>query len=478
MTVNSLDAYRTHRRSLKGARILLVDDEATVRMIIKQFLENAGFTVIVATSGEEALHRLNEKPFDLILLDIVMPDMEGLAVLKAARQKFSMSQLPIIMVTVKEKSADVVEALSLGANDYIVKPVDFTVLLARIEIHLSQKRAEEELRVAHDVLEHRVEERTAELLATNKALVSEITERKQAEAELRESRNFLSSIIDGAPDFIFAKDLNGQHTMVNTAFAKILGKPVEEIIGKTNSDLFSPDNAKVLDLEDREVLKSGKTRSYETPMEIDGSMRILLTTKYIHFDSQGNPAGVLGISHDITDRKIAEEKIRHLAHHDELTGLATLRLGKDRFLSVIALARRNKSSAAVLYLDLDGFKEINDSKGHKAGDQVLIEVAERLTQSVRETDTVARVGGDEFIIVLSQATKETDYMQVAEKVIKTLTRPIRIDDQEVNISASIGIALFPGHGETPEALINKADEAMYAVKRKGKNNYAMADGDL
>ena len=474
MTVKSLDTYRTHRRSLKGARILLVDDEATVRMIIKQFLENAGFTVSVATSGEEALHRLNKKPVDLVLLDIVMRDMEGLAVLKAARKNFSMSQLPIIMVTVKEESADVVEAFSLGANDYIVKPVDFTVLLARIEIHLSQKRAEEELRVAHDVLEHRVEERTAELLATNKALVSEITERKQAEAELRESRNFLSSIIDGAPDFIFAKDLNGQHTMVNIAFAKILSKPAEEIIGKTNSDLFSPDNAKVLDLEDREVLMSGKTRSYETPMEIDGSMRTLLTTKYIHFDSQGNPAGVLGISHDITDRKMEEEKIRHLAYHDELTGLPTLRLGRDRLSSAITLARRNKTSAAVLYLDLDGFKEVNDSRGHKAGDQVLNEVAERLTRTVRETDTVARVGGDEFVIVLTELTEEAAYIKVAEKVIQILTRPIGVNGQGVNISASIGIALYPDHGEIPDELINKADEAMYVVKNEGKNNYSIA----
>ena len=474
MTVKSLDAYRTHRRSLKGARILLVDDEATVRMIIQQFLENAGFTVTVATSGEEALHRLNKKPFDLILLDIVMPDMEGLAVLKTLRQKYSMSQLPVIMVTVKEESADVVEALSLGANDYIVKPIDFIVLRARIDMHLSHQRAENELREAHDVLEHRVEERTAELLATNKALMSEITERKQAEENLRESRNFLSSIIEGAPDFIFAKDLNYRHTMVNGAFASLLGKSEEEIIGKTNSDLFSPDDAKVLNLEDREVLKSGKTHRYETPMEIDGSTRILLTTKYIHFDSAGNPAGILGISHDITDRKMAEEKIRHLAYHDELTGLPTLRLGRDRLSSAITLARRNKTSAAILYVDLDGFKEINDSKGHKAGDQVLNEVAERLIHTVRETDTVARVGGDEFVIVLTELTEEAAYIKVAEKLIKILTRPIGINGQGVNISASIGIALYPDHGDIPDELIDKADEAMYVVKNEGKNNYSIA----
>jgi diguanylate cyclase (GGDEF)-like protein/PAS domain S-box-containing protein len=609
MTVKSLDAYRTHRRSLKGARILVVDDEATVRTIIQQFLENAGFTVSVATSGEEALHCLDNDQFDLMLLDIVMPEMEGVEVLKAVRQKYSKSQLLIIMVTVKEDSADMLKTFSLGANDYIIKPVDFTVLRARIEMHLSHQRAENELREARDALEQRVEERTTELLATNKALVSEITERKQiegnlretegkvslvlnsagegiygldldgsttfinptgakmtgweaneligksqhailhhtrpdgspypreecpiyaafkdgkvhhvndevfwrkdgsnfpveytstpiredeklvgavvifkditkrkeAEEALRESHNFLNAIIEGAPDFIFAKDLDGRHTMVNNAHAKALGKSVKDILGKTNVDLFPSDIARCFDLEDREVLTSGKTHSYENPMGIDGSTRTLLTTKYLHFDSEDNPAGVLAISHDITERKRAEEQIKHLANHDELTGLPTLRLGKDRLSSVIALARRNKTSAAVLYLDLDGFKKVNDSLGHKAGDQVLIEVAKRLTQGVRETDTVVRLGGDEFNIVLAQATEETNYVKVAEKIIKTLIRPIKIDDQEVNISASIGIALYPKHGETPEALINKADKAMYVVKRKGKNNYAMANDDL
>ena len=309
-------------------------------------------------------------------------------------------------------------------------------------------------------------------------LCNDLTTQIQAEKALQESRNLLSAIIEGASDFIFAKDLNYRHTMVNGAFASLLGKSEEEIIGKTNSDLFSPDNAKALDLEDGEVLKSGKTHRYENSIEIDGSIRTLLTTKFIHFDSEGNPAGVLGISHDITDRKLAEEKIRHLASHDELTGLPTLRLGRDRLSSAITLARRNKTSAAILYVDLDGFKEINDSKGHKAGDQVLNEVAERLIHTVRETDTVARVGGDEFVIVLTELTEEAAYVKVAEKVIKTLTRPIGINGQEVNISASIGIALYPDHGEIPDELINKADEAMYAVKRKGKNNYSMANGDL
>jgi len=206
MTVKSLDAYRTHRRSLKGARILVVDDEATVRRIIQQFLENAGFTVTVATSGEEALHCLDNDKFDLMLLDIVMPDMVGFKVLEVVRQKYSKSQLLIIMVTIKEESEDLLKAFSLGANDYIVKPVDFTVLRARIDMHLSLQRAENELREARDVLEHRVEERTTELLGTNKALVNEITERKQSESRLKRNQEVSQALVKLQSDIISSTD--------------------------------------------------------------------------------------------------------------------------------------------------------------------------------------------------------------------------------------------------------------------------------
>lgn len=163
-----------------------------------------------------------------------------------------------------------------------------------------------------------------------------------------------------------------------------------------------------------------------------------------------------------------------MASHDELTGLPTLRLGKDRLSGAITLARRNKLHTALLFLDLDGFKNINDSFGHKAGDQVLIEVAERLALSVREMDSIARIGGDEFIVVLTQIKMQEDAVKIAEKIIKTLTQPIVFDGQNMNIGTSIGISIYPEHGETAEELIKQADGAMYAVKRGGKNNYAFA----
>ncbi|OGT78181.1 MAG: hypothetical protein A3G96_05505 [Gammaproteobacteria bacterium RIFCSPLOWO2_12_FULL_52_10] len=349
MTIESLDEYRTRDQSLEGSQILIVDDQSTMRKTLQRMLESSGSTATVAASGEEALHLFDKDQFDLVLLDILMPGMDGLEVLKAVRRKHSMSELPVIMVTSKDRDEDVVQALSLGANDYIMKPVDLPILRARIRNHLSLKQAEDELRKAREELEQRIEERTTSLLETNKALVNEISERKQA-----------------------------------------------------------------------------------------------------------------------------EERIRLLAYHDELTGLPNVRLGKDRVANAIALARRNKTTVALLYLDLDDFKEINDSHGHSIGDQVLIKTAERMTHCVRETDTVARIGGDEFIIVLNQAGEKTAIIKSVEKIITTLTGSLRISGQDLYISVSIGIALYPDHGQTPDDLIKNADEAMYLVKRKGKNKYAIA----
>ena len=349
MTIESLDEYRTRDQSLEGSQILIVDDQSTVRKTLQRMLESSGSTATVAASGEEALHLFDNNQFDLVLVDILMPGMDGLEVLKAVRRKHSMSELPVIMVTSKDRDEDVVQALSLGANDYIMKPVDLPILRARIRNHLSLKQAEDELRKAREELEQRIEERTTSLLETNKALVNEISERKQA-----------------------------------------------------------------------------------------------------------------------------EERIRLLAYHDELTGLPNVRLGKDRVANAIALARRNKTTVALLYLDLDDFKEINDSHGHSIGDQVLIKTAERMTHCVRETDTVARIGGDEFIIVLNQAGEKTAIIKSVEKIITTLTGSLRISGQDLYISVSIGIALYPDHGQTPDDLIKNADEAMYLVKRKGKNKYAIA----
>jgi diguanylate cyclase (GGDEF)-like protein len=179
---------------------------------------------------------------------------------------------------------------------------------------------------------------------------------------------------------------------------------------------------------------------------------------------------------EVLVRKRAEEKIQHLANHDALTGLPSLRLGKDRLANAIANAKRHKKKAAVMFVDLDGFKAVNDTLGHDVGDEVLKGVSERLLNSVREVDTVARIGGDEFTVVLTEVKTEDDAAVVAKKIIGNVSEPFVVGGggAQTNIGASIGIAIFPDHGASAEELVHRGDQAMYSVKRQGKNNYAFA----
>jgi diguanylate cyclase (GGDEF)-like protein/PAS domain S-box-containing protein len=180
------------------------------------------------------------------------------------------------------------------------------------------------------------------------------------------------------------------------------------------------------------------------------------------------------LEEQIEERKKAEVELDFMANHDALTGLPSLRLCKDRLERSLAAARRSTLMTAVMFLDLDGFKEVNDTVGHEIGDQVLTAMANRIQQEMRETDTTARIGGDEFIIILSDLSEILAVKTIAANIIKQVSQPVPIDQNEVTVSASIGIALYPDHGTTPDQLIRAADKAMYAVKKSGKNNYGFA----
>jgi diguanylate cyclase (GGDEF)-like protein len=183
----------------------------------------------------------------------------------------------------------------------------------------------------------------------------------------------------------------------------------------------------------------------------------------------------MGITEDITKSKLAEEQIKHLATHDSLTDLPSLRLAKDRLAMAINLARRYKKSVAVMFIDLDGFKAVNDTLGHDAGDYVLQQVAQRMLSCVRKTDTVARIGGDEFLIIATEINTPDNAAQIAEKVIHLVSKPVIFKGQQVVVGASIGIALFPDDGKDMDQLIKKADEAMYRIKKAGKNGFCFVN---
>jgi len=337
--------------------VLVVDDSKFIRTAIKEILEIGGLHVTEASNGQEALDSVKQHAPDLVLLDVVMPDIDGITVLKVLRETYSKLQLPIVLVTSRDASEEIVQALDYGANDYVTKPIDFDVLWARISNQLMQKQAAEFLRRAQIGLEKEIKSRTAELKVTNQRLEKEI--------------------------------------------------------------------------------------------EI---------------------------------RLLAEDRLQKQASYDELTGLPNRSLASDRLQQTLVKAKRHDLNPCVAFIDLDNFKYINDTFGHSAGDDLLREAAKRLSECARGSDTVARLGGDEFLLILDDDDKnrqhEDGIRHVAERILKSFSEPFIIEGQELNITPSLGFAVYPKDGDDSNKLMSHADAAMYRSKHDGKNTYCFYSPEM
>jgi diguanylate cyclase (GGDEF)-like protein/PAS domain S-box-containing protein len=309
----------------------------------------------------------------------------------------------------------------------------------------------------------------------------DITERKLAEEKMAHLSRQNELILNSAAEGILGVDLQGNHTFVNSAAAKMLGYKSEELIGRPSHSTWHHTKAdgSPYPQEECEILSAFREEtvhrvSTEVFWRKDGtSFPVEYASTPVY--EQGQTAGVVVTFADITERKKTEEEIQHLATHDLLTDLPSLGLARDRLSSAINMARRYKKAVALMFVDLDGFKTVNDTLGHDAGDYVLQQVALRLLSCVRETDTVARLGGDEFLIIATEINAPENASQIAEKVIQTVSRPIIFKKRQAIVGASIGIALFPDHGEDMNQLIKQADKAMYSVKNAGKNGFRFAN---
>jgi len=306
---------------------------------------------------------------------------------------------------------------------------------------------------------------------------TDITERKQAEAEVRRNQTLFESILDHSPVAITLKDRDRKQLIVNETYGEWFGYPVKEMIGKHFADYTVPEQVEFFTAMDNQVLEtrqSAEPQEYRDEKPFRDPMDIVVN-KFPVIDPEGQLIGIGTFQSDITDRKKAEEKLKHMANHDPLTGLATRRLGMEEISFIFAQAKRDKKKAAVLFIDLDGFKTVNDTFGHVAGDQLLIEIAGRLKHCVREVDIVARLGGDEFMVVLSGIENRENIASVAQNLVETLARPYTVGDENTIIGASIGIAVYPDQDQSPDKLLQLADVAMYKVKAAGKNNFAFSE---
>ena len=302
-------------------------------------------------------------------------------------------------------------------------------------------------------------------------IFTDITERKQMEDKLRLAQLQWDQFLETSPDEMWIKDASGRYVAANKTFRMVDPSKDGNIIGKTDAECFSPERAAAYVADDQIAIEKGVSEGEFTAVGVDGKLRYFLTKKVVLRTPTGEVAGTLGVSRDITERKQMEQKLEEMATHDFLTGLPNRVLLIDRFNIAAALAHRNKAKLAIMSLDLDKFKSINDTFGHDVGDQVLKIIGRRLTRIMRASDTFARVGGDEFISVMMETSHLEDATAVAQKILDSFAEPISVGGHRLLLSTSIGIAVYPDDGEDLETLTQKSDAAMYYSKGHGGNRF-------
>jgi len=300
--------------------------------------------------------------------------------------------------------------------------------------------------------------------------------RRDLEEALRRERSLLRTIIESLPAHIYAKDRDSRFIACNATVAQCMGTTPLEAIGKTDFDFYPREMAAGFFADEQALIRSGKPlieREEKVLDQTTGVMRYFATSKVPFHDEAGNIIGIIGIGRDITERKQADERIRYLATHDSLTEVPNRATFGEALTAAISDARFHERRFALLFVDLDDFKLINDSLGHEAGDSLLKQTAARLRASVRAEDLVARLGGDEFVLLCKDPADLDDIESLASRVLQALIRPVTLLGQERRVSASVGVAVYPDDGDTERALMKSADTAMYAAKQAGKSTYRL-----
>ncbi len=303
-------------------------------------------------------------------------------------------------------------------------------------------------------------------------LMLDITARKAAEQTTVEQLHFIGQLLEAIPSPVFFKDDQARYLGCNKAFETYIGRQRSELIGRSVFDIAPTELATRYHEADQQLFDHPGVQTYEASVEsTDGMRKEVIFNKATWLRSDGRVGGLVGVITDITDRKQTEALIWMQANYDPLTCLPNRRLLNDRLAEQIKRAERERGSLAVLYIDLDRFKEVNDALGHEAGDQLLMEAARRVVGCVRGTDTVARQGGDEFTVLLPGLADRAPIERIAEDIILALTEPFQLGDEQAYVSASIGITLFPQDASNAVTILKNADQAMYHAKEEGRNRF-------
>ncbi len=337
----------------------------------------------------------------------------------------------------------------------------------------------EKLAAAHEKMRALLQSNQQQLALQESELRKQIEVMRTARTRLVDSERRQQTLLSALPDLVWLKDKDGVYLSCNHRFEKLFGFPEKEIVGKTDYDFVDKELADFFRSNDRLAMaKGGPSVNEEWVTFSDGHRELLETTKLPMFDAQGELIGVLGIGHDITERSEHENQLKNIAHFDVLTTLPNRVLLADRLHQAMAQTERRRQLLAVAYLDLDGFKVINDHHGHGAGDKLLVALARRMLQTLREGDTLARLGGDEFVAVFLDLSDSAACVPMLSRLLAAAAEPLRVDGVALQVSASVGVTFYPQTEEVDaDQLLRQADQAMYQAKLAGKNRYHIFDAE-
>ncbi|MCK9284172.1 MAG: EAL domain-containing protein [Rhodocyclaceae bacterium] len=446
--------------------LLIVDDMPENLALLGEILCAANYRVRAANSGLAALRYAAQEPMPaLILLDVMMPEMDGYEVLRRLREDPATRDIPVIFLTALDDASDLVKGLRLGAADYVTKPIQPEVVLARVRTQLDAYSAREWLKDKNAFLEAEVVRRVAENLRLRE-------EGERARETLNRQRELiLTSTVEG----IFGVDSGGIINFINPAAAAMLGYGREELIGCNAHEIFFRTQPTPADACEACPLKvvyrnSIAIRGREELFRCKDGTALTLEFSCTPIVENGQPNGAVVVLQDISERKRYLEQLERKSNFDDLTGLPNRNLLNDRLAHAIARCRKEGATVLVMTINLDRFKSINDSLGHAVGDKVLQEVAHRLVKRARKMDTLARLDGDDFVLVTEASEKRTA-PHLAQIMLELLTPPFEIEGRELFLTGSLGIALFPKDGEDGDTLLRNSAAAMYRAKAVGGNRF-------
>lgn len=462
----------------KPYRVLLVDDEPQLLEFHAEILRQAGMIVRAETNPLLVLDALQEFNADVLVLDVYMPECEGTELAAVIREDGNLARLPILFLSSETNLTKQIAAIEFGGDDFLVKPVAPAHLVMLVKIRAQRMRRDMQLMETLNV--SLVDFMRVQTLQRNNGDLREtVLAHQQTAQELR----VISAAFE-TQDAIMITDRDAKILRVNQSFQKITGYTATEVLGKNPRFLQSGQHTMEFYREMwGELLARGKWTGEIWDKRKNGEIYPSYLTITAVPDDSGLASHYVSVFRDVSDAKRSEEEIRNLAFYDHLTELPNRRLLTEKFHAALLSSDRSEQYGALLFLDLDRFKSLNDAQGHRVGDLMLVEVARRLARSVREVDTVARLGGDEFIVLLENLSEDATEAvahanAVADKIRQNLSEPYQLNSCEHCTTPSIGVTLFYAQELSMDELFRRADTAMYRAKASGRNAVCFFDSSL